>query len=185
VVAISKIEKDLLAGRRYCASEIPSEFGIGIYALFLKRKASLRMLELADSDLLYVGMTESSLQERNHFLHDDSSFSSPRRSLGALLKERLTLTAVPRGQGTSRRDCCNYRFAGDGEKALTKWMHDNLAYGYVALDTEADLKEVEGALIKHLSPPLNLTKSRNQSRRAVRQARKACRDEAAGNANRG
>jgi hypothetical protein len=127
---------------------------------------------------LYVGMTEDSLKARNHFGHKDSSFSSPRRSLGAILKQKLGLKAVPRGSGKSKTDMTNYRFAGVGEKSLTDWMVEHLEYSFVVL--EDGFGDVERALIECLHPPLNLNKWKNPQGAKIMQLREACADEARG-----
>ena len=89
------IENDLMNGRRWNADEVSDipESAIGLYALFLKDDRSIA-IPLDESRLIYIGMTESSFEERNHFLRGDSSFSSPRRSLGALLKSEGSQTSA-------------------------------------------------------------------------------------------
>ena len=173
----------LTKGPRHRADEIPTVENEGIYALFINDLSVLPCLAVDESNLLYIGMSESSLNERNHFFHTDSSFSSPRRSLGALLKKssRLHLEALPRrsgvrARGISRKDISNYRFDEKGETDLTVWMRQNLTYTNVGLDE--DIRQTEASLIRLLNPPLNLTLSKNESRFVVRLARKECRDQA-------
>jgi len=91
-------------------------------------------------------MTEDSLEIRNHFAHKNSSFSSPRRSLGAILKKKLALIAIPRGLGKSAKDMVNYRFAGNGEERLTTWMVNHLEYSFVVLGN--GIENVERELVK-------------------------------------
>ncbi len=166
-------------GRRWNADEVSDIPGsaIGLYAWFLKDDRSIE-IPLDKSRLVYIGMTKSSFEERNHFLHDDSSFSSPRRSLGALLKEagKLPLYAQPRAGGNNRQAIQNFHF-GQGEDSLTKWMADNLCYCRVPVKNR--VKEIEREVIQLLSPPLNLTISKNPHRALVKKARSKCRIEAA------
>jgi hypothetical protein len=115
-------------GKRYRHDEIPSLPDAGVYAFFIKDRSKLTGVQMRSDGLLYVGMTASSLEVRNHFFHRDSSFSSFRRSLGALLKTRLKLHAIPRGLGRTRRDFVHYRFTAPGERKLTDWMQKHLEY---------------------------------------------------------
>jgi len=121
-------------------------------------------------------MTDSSLEVRNNFGHAHSGFSTPRRSLGALLKEPLRLQAIPRAPGPSPSNTRNYRFRDADELRLTDWMKSHLTYGFA---TVKDAAPIEKALIATLQPPLNLTGWPNPQRRHLRALRAICRDEAA------
>ena len=77
--------------KRYRWDEVPSIGGPGVYAYFADTPDALLPVALGPGNLVYVGMTGASLKGRNHFDHEDSGFSSPRRSLGAILKDRLAL----------------------------------------------------------------------------------------------
>jgi hypothetical protein len=168
--------KKALLKKRDPAADNPATSGTGVYALYLSDPHALDGIEVDPSGLLYIGMTEDSLEVRNHFVHKDSSFSSPRRSLGAVLKQKLALIAIPRGSGKSPKDMVNYRFAGDGEERLTTWMVDHMEYSFVVLKN--GIGNVELELIKCLRPPLNLNKWRNPQKTAIMRLRKACADEA-------
>ena len=115
--------KAFTSEKRYRAKDIPIILKPGLYALYLNNQNELNSIRIGPSGLLYIGMTESSLDSRNHFEHDDSGFSSLRRSLGALLKRKLRLQAIPRAQGPSKTNLTNYRFTDAGERKLTKWMN--------------------------------------------------------------
>jgi hypothetical protein len=121
-------------------------------------------------------MTESSLEVRNHFHHSHSGFSSPRRSVGALLREQWKLQALPRSPGPSPTNVRNYRFPDDGEKRLVAWMDNHVTYGLCPVDT--DIRKIEDRLIGELKPPLNLTGWRNPQAGRLKALRLACRDEA-------
>jgi hypothetical protein len=168
--------KDSLRKNRRRAADIRPTSGAGVYALYLSRPHALGGIEADTSGPLYIGMTEDSLEARNHFGHRDSSFSSPRRSLGAILKEELGLNAIPRGSGKSAKDITCYRFAGDGEKSLTNWMVRHLEYSFVVL--EHGIQDIERTLIECLQPPLNLDKWKNGQKAAIMRLRKVCADEA-------
>jgi hypothetical protein len=62
--------------------------------------------------VLYVGMTESSLEVRNHFTHKHSGFSTLRRSLGALLRHELGLWPIPQRAGTVEIQRYEFPFFG-------------------------------------------------------------------------
>ncbi len=108
---------------------------------------------MGDHDVLYVGMTERNAKARSHF-QGSSSGSSPRRSLGALLKDELQLTAYPRGRGLTKKDSAHYCFRERGEAALTAWMKRHLVYSYVVVTDE--IRGTERRLISQLTPPLNI-----------------------------
>jgi len=168
--------KDALRENRCHAADIQPTAGVGVYALYLSDPHALGGIEVDSSGPLYVGMTEDSQEERNHFGHRDSSFSSPRRSLGAILKKERGLTAIPRGSGKSATDMTHYRFAGDGEQRLTGWMTGHLEYSFVAL--QDGIPDVERVLIECLWPSLNLDKWKNPQRAAIKRLRQTCADEA-------
>src|SRR5690349_8811149 len=112
--------------KRYRWNEIPLIERPGVYAIFADSPDALSPVTLKDDCLVYVGRTESTLVERNHFDKENSGFSSPRRSLGAILKDRLGLRAVPRRPGPSDTNWQNFSFGVDGEAKLNEWMREHL-----------------------------------------------------------
>jgi hypothetical protein len=154
----------------------PLRVSPGVYALFINNLGSLPGLTIGADQPLYIGMTVVANMKRNHFDHEDSGGSSPRRSLGALLREHLQLRAVPRAD----RDCTNYRFTNDGEATLTSWMRKNLSISHIPLDTDkAAIARIEKQLIANFKPPLNLSGfPADDARRRLAQLRNVCRDEA-------
>ena len=162
--------------RRFYPDEIPVHDRPGIYALFTNRSVVLPIIGMPASGPLYLGMTLSSLKVRNHFKHQQSGFSTLRRSLGALLKSELQLQALPRASGTLVSNTTNYRFQEEGEQRLTRWMTQHLTYGCVPLDQ--DVGVVERALIREFEPPLNLTGWPNPFRQTLMVLRTVCRNEA-------
>lgn len=117
-------------------------------------------------------MTTQSLDARDHFRHKHSGFSTLRRSLGAILKNELSLSAIPRSPGPSRSNLNCYRFAGDGETRLSAWMEDNLVGAQEVLDRELATREQQ--LIAFIEPPLNLTGWSNPQRRLIKGLRAEC-----------
>lgn len=165
----------LLASRCQPA-DVPTIDLPGIYALFLTPGTALPDVATETSGLLYIGMTESSLVERNHLAHKASGFSSPRRSLGALLKQKLDLRAVPRSLGLSASNISNFSFMPEGESRLTDWMMAHLSYGFATI--QHDVKRVEGRLIAERRPPLNLKGWANPQAAHIKALRRHCRNDA-------
>jgi hypothetical protein len=169
-----------LLGTQYRADDIPAVDSAGIYVFYLSSPGELAGVSIEPPGLIYLGMTDSSLDVRNHFNHEHSGFSTLRRTLGALLKTSLALRAIPRGSGPSPTSVKNYRFRAADELRLTEWMKTHLTYGFVAVSR--DIRAVELALIAELRPPLNLTDWPNPQRRSLRALRDVCRQEARGHA---
>jgi anhydro-N-acetylmuramic acid kinase len=142
----------------------------GVYAFFLSSPDILKPIEVDISKPLYIGMTKSSLRERNHREHKTSSFSTFRRSLGAILKMELR----PYRSGKPS----NYRFTDAGEKKLTAWMNANLTYSYEIVAQDI-VEQRESELISEFKPPLNLTKWPNPQRGKLKNLRKRFQDQAA------
>lgn len=163
-------------GPRFRWDERPSSREAGIYAYFLESPDALRLISVAANGLLYIGMTESSLDARCHFDDPHSGFSTLRRSLGAILKDRLRLRALPRAPGPSRTNVLNYRFDADGEARLTHWMRENLTYSY--RETTGNIAAAEKDAILSACPPLNLKGWKNDQRDEIKRLRAVCAAEA-------
>ncbi len=172
---LAEIWERLLASRCQPA-DVPAIDLPGIYALYLTPGTALPDVVTEMSGLLYIGMTESSLVERNHLTRKASGFSSPRRSLGTLLKQKLDLRAVPRSLGLSASNIRNFSFTPEGESRLTDWMMAHLDYGFATI--QHDVKRVEGRLIAERRPPLNLTGWKNPQAAHIKALRQHCRDDA-------
>ena len=147
------IAQALLNGRRPI-SETASSRKTGLYGIFAKSRNCLPGIPIPETGIVYVGMTEDSLDTRNHFLAKSSGFHSPRRSLGAILKDELGLLAIPRSPGASDTNWKNYAFAGDGENRLSAWMEQHLDYAIFELAD--NVREQENATIPAMEPPLNI-----------------------------
>lgn len=159
-------------GRKCRWNERPSSGAAGVYAYFVTRPEELASLLVPDSGIIYVGMTADSLDARCHFEHRHSGFSTLRRSLGAILKERLHLTALARSAGASPSNSRNYRFCDAGEDRLTAWMREHLLYAHQPIAGDVDAAEREQ--IRRLCPPLNLDKWPNPQRAEIKRLRARC-----------
>lgn len=147
----------------------------GVYLLRLADGADLPRVSAAGA--LYIGRS-SNLAEREfdtHFASGKTGFSTLRRSLGALLVERLDLRAVPRAPGPSATNTRNYRFDDAGEDRLSTWMREHLLIGVAS---HPNPRGVEGELIALACPALNLTGWENPMRAEVKRLRKRCAEQA-------
>jgi hypothetical protein len=168
--AVSDAERVLLAGG--FSGEI---IGPYVYAMLLRNGAVIEPLPINDRRLLYIGKTDGFAQ-RDHLLYRSSSQSAPRRTLGALLRWHLGLTAFPRGRALKQRDIDHFNF-GDGEPRLTAWMREHLVIARAPVAAPA--RAIEKALIFRLQPSINLTDWKNPHVSMIREFKRACRDEAA------
>ncbi|MGD8414701.1 MAG: hypothetical protein PVF33_10735, partial [Candidatus Latescibacterota bacterium] len=155
----------------------------GIYAVCLRDGSILPGIAPGVGGTIYVGRS-GNLRQREfdtHFADDQTGFSTLRRSLGAILRDQLRLTAVPRSGGESESNVRSYKFDPDGETRLTSWMTENLEVGVCPVSRD-HYEEVEKDLIAALEPVLNLTGWHNPVRNEIKRLRKRCADEAAGKA---
>ncbi len=164
-----------LCDNRLHPDDIPNRPEPGVYAILAETSDCLLGIVLPQSGLVYIGQS-GNLAERNHFEIANSGFSSPRRSLGALLKSTLRLTAEPRSPGLSPTNYRNYRFVSDGEARLSVWMRRSLVCAIYPF--KGDSKVLEKRLIQDNEPPLNLTHWRNPQKARIQELRKVCKDEA-------
>lgn len=151
----------------------------GVYALFLYTSPSLGAFQAGRDGLVYIGKT-SDLEQRNlrtHFFSKNSGFSSPRRSLGAILKSQLELTAQQRSPGMSDTNFTNYAFAPGGEERLSRWMEANLLVSTVVLPAGEETV-MEEKMLRIERPVLNLTGCENPHRQVIMSLRKNCANQA-------
>lgn len=149
----------------------------GVYAWFLDDPSALPTLPNQGADPIYVGISDD-LQRRgdeDHFRPGGSGFSTLRRSLGALLREQLGLSALPRSPGPSEQNVRCYKFDDSGERRLSDWMGEHLR---VAVVPHPQPESIEREVIQLACPPLNLTGWTNPYAREIKALRKACADEA-------
>lgn len=161
----------------------------GIYAIGVTNAMEFPLVSpqvcVKPNGVIYIGKTQNSQISRDvntHFESGKSGSSTVRRSLGAILREQLNLTPIPRSfteQGTKR--FTNYKFTNDceddGEERLTQWMKNNLSLSYWEWDKSSDLGEMEKKIIKLACPFLNLqNNSDNEWKSEIKRLRKDCRD---------
>jgi hypothetical protein len=166
-----------LAGNATQLEHLVAPAEAGVYAYLLADGAELPGVSNPGSEPVYVGVS-SNLAEREfdtHFAAGKTGFSTLRRSIGAILKDQLSLRARPRGTGISTTNFTNYRFDDSGEHRLSAWMH---AYLLVAVEPIAEPEDLERDLIALACPPLNLNGWRNPEAATIKAMRRACADEA-------
>jgi len=164
-----------LSNNRNSVTKFPEHPAPRVYAIFAKGLECLPGILLPPNGLVYIGLS-SDLKQRNHFNVKNSGYSSPRRSLGAILKTELNLAAIPRAPGSSTSNYRSFRFPDDGEDRLTQWMWSNLEYSIFRFD--GNVKELERSLIRENEPPLNLTQWRNPQKKQIQAHRNICKEEA-------
>lgn len=135
---LAALAMDVLTGERHAPSTaldvVPRS--PGLYAIYGSLQA-WRDLDLDDAGLaraLYVGKAEHSLvgrDVRTHFATGRTGSSTLRRSLAALLRNRLSLIPVPRNLDKPDGSA-NYGLESEGDQRLTDWMHEHLTLGSVA-----------------------------------------------------
>jgi GIY-YIG catalytic domain len=149
----------------------------GIYALFAGDGSAIPGISGDPDRPIYIGSSTNLAQREfeTHFRSTSTGFSTIRRTLGALLEERLDLVARPRGQGKTRQDFYCYRFELDGEDRLTDWMTANI---HVAVQPTGEYVAAERELTGRAQPPLNLSGWANPDAVEIKRRSKACADEA-------
>ncbi len=164
-------------------SSLPNQQGI--YAFFLAETGHLGEFG-SFGQVIYVGLAEKSLNSRDiksHLANGQTGWSSFRRSLSAILKVQLNLTAQKRDKTSTKLRPDKYKFDEDGEKRLTQWMIKNLKMGFwttnMPLTIDQLRKEEENVILK-LKPTLDLdkrTKEFNYLAHNLDNLRKVCREE--------
>jgi hypothetical protein len=135
----------------------------GIYGFVLTGKSDLGDFGKKGT-LIYIGIAKESLRDRDlkqHFRNGQTGRSTLRRSIGAILKSNLKLTAIPRGLKTDSKRFLNYKFKEADEDRLTRWMTENLEVGYWTANesmTYKELREYEKKITMELKPTLDLDK---------------------------
>jgi hypothetical protein len=119
----------------FSATEIPAVAGVCVCAFFLKTAGALHDLSIEPSGLIYLGMTESSLEVPNHFEHRaQRTLDAPPHTRRAI--EDIAAVAAGSSQRWAIAEQCT---------ALT-------AFFVIG----EDIRAVERSLIVELRPPLNL-----------------------------
>jgi hypothetical protein len=164
----------------------------GIYAFYLAVNSELGGFGNT-GDVMYVGISKVCLFSRDlktHLMSGRTGFSSLRRSLGAVLKDKLDLKAIKRDAAGKRPRWDKFKFDPKSEELLTSWMYENLICGYwtAPIDfTNQQLADLEEEICTCLCPSLDLdrrTIKYNQNAHALLLLRNICVLEAKSPANR-
>lgn len=156
----------------------------GIYAFFLSEKSKLGEFGIG-GQIIYIGIAKHSLQDRDfnqHFKSGKTGSSTLRRSVGAIIKSKLNLTAIPRGGVNDSKRYENYKFLQ--EQDLTDWMISNLEIGYWTPQMDLsyqELRDIENQITMHFKPTLDLdnrTRRFNPLADKLDELREICRQEA-------
>lgn len=154
----------------------------GLYAMWLSRRGwddlGLDGPPRTDGGWVYVGKAERSVRSRalrRHLGFDAkcTGWSSPRRSLVALLRERLDLEVLPRDQ-LKPGNYAIYGLDTRDEWELGCWLNDNAMMADWPHDGSRALRDVEQGVIATLAPPLNLTHCRTRWTDHVKAKRAEC-----------
>ncbi|MFJ4027627.1 GIY-YIG nuclease family protein [Paenarthrobacter sp. NPDC089989] len=138
----------------------------GLYAIYGNIGAWIDLgLDPQPGTALYVGKSEDNLVRREvdtHFAADSAKkpatgSSTVRRSFAALLRDPLSLDAVPRNPDKPGH-FSNYGLTPDGDARLTAWMHEHLSLAVWEMPAwlAGQLAAVEIEVIQHWAPPLNI-----------------------------
>lgn len=147
----------------------------GLYAFYGDEQAwsDLDLTPAFPDQPLYVGKAERDLNGRDvrtHFATGKTGSSTVRRSLAALLQDRLDLVAVPRNL-TKPDGSANFGLDSPGDARLSEWMEQHLSLATWVKPENASLDELETVVVGRLRPPLNLDKV-GEPRVRLRDARK-------------
>jgi hypothetical protein len=149
----------------------------GLYAVYGDAAAweQLGLGRPPDRRPLYVGKAEGSLAGRDlrqHFGTGSTGSSTLRRSLAALLRTRLELTAVPRNRSQPER-FAHYALGNADRARLTAWMEQRLTLAVWVPDGPVELGAMEAELLGSWQPPLNLAGVTTPWTKTVQDARRA------------
>jgi len=139
----------------------------GVYALFLRHGSELPGVAQCTNGLIYIGLAanRNGLRGRCHF-DARTRNHSPRKSLAALLREELSLSAV---LITKPNSCDTWGLDAPSDARLSAWMKANLE---LAIEVCSDPHSRETELVRQYAPPLNLTKCvQTCQQRRISQAR--------------
>jgi hypothetical protein len=176
---IEERAKALLDSAADLPSEVPTTQN-GIYVLWLDAVAFTTLhLTPGLHNAGYAGVAQGSGGLRGRFSEEwspkNSGRSSPRRTLGALLRTELDLHPRPRPGAATSRNADYYVFGDEGEARLSDWIASHGRFSYLPMGEE-NPGVVETRLIAYLQPPLNIDKWANPVAEDLRSLRKECRE---------
>jgi hypothetical protein len=140
------------------ADEVPAR--PGLYAIYGATKVwkQLGLGRNPDDRPLYIGKAEESLRHRDlkqHFADGRTGSSTVRRSFAALLRDQLSLRAMPRNP-TKPAYFTHYGLSPSDDAKLTAWMREHLTIAVWVWDGKRLLMDDEAAQLALSLPPLNL-----------------------------
>jgi hypothetical protein len=185
MVDIRKIILELIQGRKKYSEIVSFSDKPGIYALFFMGVGDfpIKGFQPKDGEIIYIGKTESSQKSRDrdtHFATGKTRSSTIRKSLGALLREKLNLTPMVKSQADiDAKRVTQYMFCIDdlSEERLTEWMQNNLGLSFYEYDKEPKkIDKLETDLIEELIPVLNIDRKNmsNPWKKHISALRKEC-----------
>ena len=156
----------------------PAEFASspGVFAAFVRRADCLPRIDIPTTGLVYIGEA-TNVTERSPFVAAGKRVSSPWRTLGAILKERLRLIAVA---GKGDQAVQHYQFDVSGEERLREWICRHLLYSAypIAMGGKDARVELKKELVLAQKPPLNLRHWDNPQEPKITALRQVCKEEA-------
>lgn len=117
---------------------------------------------------------------QEHLRSGRTGSSTLRRSLGAVLADKLRLKARPRRKPPRNdKDFQNYCFDAEGEDRLTRWMLDHLEVAWMECASSEEVERTEADLVLRRAPVLNINNNPNSPYApTVRKRREHCRHQA-------
>lgn len=187
---LGTVAAEALTGTRWAITDAPDHVPAqpGLYAIYGDEGAWADLRLVRDREKpLYVGKAEKSFVARDlrdHFAASPNAkpqtgSSTVRRSFAALLRETLSLTAVPRNLDLPSH-FTNYGLAAGGDDRLNEWMRSRLSLAVwpAPADLRMKLADIETEVIRRFMPPINIAKNPGKLRR-LRDARAGMAAEAA------
>lgn len=150
----------------------------GLLATSLTDAAKLMVQEKRLRGTIYIGRTKDICKRamNQHFKTGATDRSTLRRTLGAILRDQLSLVAIPTKSNRTSKPFNDYVFDSDGEERLTKWMECNLLISWSPVNCQ--LQEKKKSVIKAVKPPLCLQFFANPYKSAIKEYIRYCVTEA-------
>jgi hypothetical protein len=132
---------------------------VGILAIYCKPHAlGFELNHTEEIQMIFVD--ESGSAAEKHFKNGKTGYSTLRRSLAALLRNKYDLVAIPRSNDTIDADRYdNFALQDASDKVLTNWMQENLHIAVLPVEKDKIMGTVQG-LINYNVPVFNLRNNR-------------------------
>ena len=147
---------------------------VGVMAVYAHKNDLGFGLRNSD-EIQMVFVDESGAAAERHFVNGKTGYSSLRRSLAALLRNKYDLEAIPRSDNKIDADRYdNFTLNDAGEKILTDWMREHLQIAVITVEKDKLRKTVQG-LIDYNVPIFNLQNNKeNKYGPEIKRLRKKC-----------